>query len=129
MKLEVEPVEKLSAHRFAGSDFGTRGGVKGGIVKTSPALAFAARQAPEAADGGVALVGQAHAPLRAARRNLAQLAHDALCGLGGVRRLRGVVQLGPHVLRDFVLEVTHRAGEEHGIQQPATQQACPGVQV
>ena len=129
VELEVEAVEELAAARLAHRAFEARAGgrVEAAVLEAALALAFG--RAPEHRGHRAAFIGQVDQPPRALR---CQARHGVTHTLGhqrGLARLALVRLLGLHPLRDLVPEIAHRAREEHGVEEPAQQQADPGVQV
>ena len=131
VELEVEAVEELAAARLAHRAFEARAGgrVEAAVLEAAPGALFGLRRAPEHRGHRAARIGQVDQPLRALRRHMRHGVADPLGHERGLARLALVRLLGLHPLRDLVPEIAHRAREEHGVEEPAQQQADPGVQV
>ncbi len=128
MELEVEAVEELAAHSLAAADLLAGLRIEHRAAKAALALRGLGN-APERTHDVVARIGHAQAPLRAAGHHLLQLLGDAGDHFSGIGHGGLVGYLGPHPLRNLFLEIAHRTGEKHRIQNPAHQQAGPDVQV
>ena len=124
VQVEVEAVEELATQRLA-----PRERFAGARIQPPLHEAPGAITQPEQVHARRARRGQADAPLGGLWRPFRQPADHPAGHLHriGRRFLRGHIRTHPG--GNLVAEVADAAGQEHGIQQPAQQQAGPDVQV
>ena len=134
VQVEMQAVEEFAAARLArlGQHLARgRVGFFAMKIATPSAFLFAGprRFAPAQLRGGIALAGQADEPARGARGALVhRLLRDLGRFLGADLAGGGAVQFGLHPQGDFIAVVAGRAGAKHQQQNPADEQAGPGVQ-
>jgi len=114
----MEAIEKLAAERFARARALARRGIEARFLECALAVRRA-RRAPERAHHARAFVRQLEAPLRTARCNRAERGCNALRRARRIGHLALIRLLRAHPLRSLVLEIAHRARQEHRIENPA----------
>ena len=125
LQLEVEAIEELTALAFPGLHRLAGDGVED-FLDESAALAGLDLVLPHHRQAGVAAVRQGNEPACGGRRLLLQIVlRDGEAAL----IVQGMgLHFGLHPVGYFIFEIGQGAGQENREQQPAEDQACPGVQ-
>ncbi|MNZ86788.1 hypothetical protein D3C78_1056240 [compost metagenome] len=119
----MEAIEEVAAARFPGQDFSARSRVQGFLDE---ATAPGTLGAPADTQRRLTRVRQANEPAAGARRMFLKIVLGQ--GQTGQRLQWPNLHLRLSPVINLFLEVGHRPGEENREQQPAEDQAGPGVQ-